>query len=103
MIGASVEPINVFEYETLAQANMDPAQWDFFQGGSDDEVTLRANRAVFERIEFVHVCLWMSVQCARYEYQCAWYFCKHARIGCADGSALHGPSRRRMRNGAGCR
>jgi len=45
-----VEPINVFEYEVLAQAKMDPAHWDYIQGGSDDEVTLRANRAAFERI-----------------------------------------------------
>src|SRR5260370_5938626 len=45
-----VEPVNLFEYEALAQANMAPAFWDFYQGGSDDEVTLRANRAAFERI-----------------------------------------------------
>jgi isopentenyl diphosphate isomerase/L-lactate dehydrogenase-like FMN-dependent dehydrogenase len=45
-----LEPINVFEYEALAQTKMDPAHWDYIQGGSDDEVTLRANRAAFERI-----------------------------------------------------
>jgi len=45
-----VEPVNVFEYEALAQAKMDPAHWDYIQGGSDDEVTLRANRAAFEGI-----------------------------------------------------
>jgi isopentenyl diphosphate isomerase/L-lactate dehydrogenase-like FMN-dependent dehydrogenase len=45
-----VDPVNVFEYEALAQAKMDPAFWDFYQGGSDDEVTLRANRAAFEGI-----------------------------------------------------
>jgi isopentenyl diphosphate isomerase/L-lactate dehydrogenase-like FMN-dependent dehydrogenase len=45
-----MEPINVFEYEVLAQAKMDPAFWDFYQGGSDDEVTLRASRIAFERI-----------------------------------------------------
>jgi len=45
-----VEPINVFEYEVLAQAKMDRAFWDFYQGGSDDEVTLRACRTAFERI-----------------------------------------------------
>jgi 4-hydroxymandelate oxidase len=43
-------PVNVFDYEALAQAKMDPAFWDFYQGGSDDEVTLRANRTAFERI-----------------------------------------------------
>src|SRR6516165_3791675 len=45
-----MDPLNLFEYETLAQAKMDPAHWDFYRGGSDDEVTLRANRAAFERI-----------------------------------------------------
>jgi len=29
---------------------MDPAHWDFIHGGSDDEVTLRSNRASLERI-----------------------------------------------------
>ena len=29
---------------------MEPANWDFYAGGSDDEVTLRANRTAFERI-----------------------------------------------------
>jgi isopentenyl diphosphate isomerase/L-lactate dehydrogenase-like FMN-dependent dehydrogenase len=45
-----VEPINVFEYEVLAQAKMDQAFWDFYQGGSDDEITLRACRTAFERL-----------------------------------------------------
>lgn len=45
-----MEPVNLFEYEALAQAKMAPAFWDFYQGGSDDEVTLRANRATFEHI-----------------------------------------------------
>jgi isopentenyl diphosphate isomerase/L-lactate dehydrogenase-like FMN-dependent dehydrogenase len=43
-------PINIFDYEALAQASMQPVIWDFFYGGSDDEVTLRANRSAFERI-----------------------------------------------------
>ncbi len=38
-----MEPANVNEYETLAQARMEPGAWDFFQGGSDDEVTLHQN------------------------------------------------------------
>jgi isopentenyl diphosphate isomerase/L-lactate dehydrogenase-like FMN-dependent dehydrogenase len=45
-----VEPVNIFDYEALAQARMVPAFWDFYQGGSDDEVTLRANRTAFEHI-----------------------------------------------------
>jgi 4-hydroxymandelate oxidase len=45
-----VEPINISDYEALARACMEPANWDFYAGGSDDEVTLRANRTAFERI-----------------------------------------------------
>jgi len=47
---AFMEPVNVFDYEALAQARMETATWGFYHGGSDDEVTLRANRTAFERI-----------------------------------------------------
>ena len=42
--------INLFDYESLAQARLDSATWGYYAGGSDDEVTLRENRAAFERI-----------------------------------------------------
>jgi isopentenyl diphosphate isomerase/L-lactate dehydrogenase-like FMN-dependent dehydrogenase len=42
--------INLFAYEALAQARLDPATWAYYAGGSDDEVTLRENRAAFERL-----------------------------------------------------
>ena len=45
-----MQPINLSDYETLAQTRVEPAAWDYIQGGSDDEVTLRANRSAFERI-----------------------------------------------------
>ncbi len=45
-----METINISDYEVLARACMEPANWDFYAGGSDDEVTLRANRTAFERI-----------------------------------------------------
>jgi 4-hydroxymandelate oxidase len=45
-----LDPINLFDYEALARTKMDPANWDFIAGGSDDEVTLRSNRAAYERI-----------------------------------------------------
>jgi isopentenyl diphosphate isomerase/L-lactate dehydrogenase-like FMN-dependent dehydrogenase len=45
-----VEPVNILEYEALARARMEPVEWDFYKGGSDDEVTLRTTRAAFERI-----------------------------------------------------
>lgn len=44
-------PINVFEYEALARERLHPAVWDYYSGGANDEVTLRENRAAFERIQ----------------------------------------------------
>ena len=32
-----MDAINLFDYETLAQARMEPAAWGYYQGGSDDE------------------------------------------------------------------
>jgi isopentenyl diphosphate isomerase/L-lactate dehydrogenase-like FMN-dependent dehydrogenase len=46
----SVKPINIREYEALAQSRLDANAWGYYYGGSDDEVTLRANRTAFERI-----------------------------------------------------
>jgi 4-hydroxymandelate oxidase len=43
-------PLNVADYETLAREQLDRATWDYFAGGSGDEVTLRANSAAFERL-----------------------------------------------------
>ncbi|MGH2510693.1 MAG: alpha-hydroxy-acid oxidizing protein, partial [Ktedonobacteraceae bacterium] len=48
--GLLMELINLSDYEAAAQARLDPATWDFYMGGSDDEVTLRANRRAFERM-----------------------------------------------------
>ena len=45
-----MEPLNVFEYGKLAQERMNPAYWEYYNGGSDDEVTLRGSRAAYERI-----------------------------------------------------
>lgn len=46
----AMEPINVSDYEAQAQRRLHQSIWDFYQGGSGDEVTLRENRAAFERI-----------------------------------------------------
>ncbi len=48
-----MQPLNVHEYEALAQEHLErsnPAAWHYYQGGSDDEVTLRENRAAFARL-----------------------------------------------------
>ncbi|HEX8035237.1 MAG TPA: alpha-hydroxy acid oxidase [Ktedonobacterales bacterium] len=41
---------NVFDYERVAQARMEPGAWDYYAGGAGDELTLQENRAAFERI-----------------------------------------------------
>jgi 4-hydroxymandelate oxidase len=47
---SAVRPINIAEYEAIARARLHPAVWDYYSAGADDEVTLRENRAAFERI-----------------------------------------------------
>jgi 4-hydroxymandelate oxidase len=44
-----VEPINVWEYEALARERLDPGAYDYYAGGANDEVTLRANVDAFRR------------------------------------------------------
>jgi 4-hydroxymandelate oxidase len=43
-------PINLFEYEPLARERISAAAWHYFAGGANDELTLRDNRAAFERL-----------------------------------------------------
>jgi isopentenyl diphosphate isomerase/L-lactate dehydrogenase-like FMN-dependent dehydrogenase len=50
-----LEPIhdqlnNIFDYAILAKERMNPVYWDYYEGGSDDEVTIHANQADFARI-----------------------------------------------------
>jgi len=47
---AQPRPLRVQDYEDLARARMEPSTWDYLQGGSDDEVTLRSNREAFARL-----------------------------------------------------
>ncbi len=46
-----MRPINVNDYEVVAKTRMEAGAWDYYQGGSDDEVTVRANRQAFERLQ----------------------------------------------------
>ena len=45
-----LEPANVMDFAPLAKAKLDPIAWDYLEGGSEDEVTLRDNRAAFNKI-----------------------------------------------------
>ena len=46
----SITPINVSDYEALAQTVLPKPVWDYYSGGSEDEITLRANREGFARL-----------------------------------------------------
>ena len=43
-------PLNLFDYETLAEPRMHPALWDFVVDGAGDRLTLAENRRAFERV-----------------------------------------------------
>ncbi|MEO7002437.1 MAG: alpha-hydroxy acid oxidase, partial [Ktedonobacterales bacterium] len=49
IVGAVTRPIIIADYEEIAVARVERTAWDYYRSGSDDEVTLRANRAAFER------------------------------------------------------
>jgi 4-hydroxymandelate oxidase len=45
--------VNVGDYEVAARDVLDPVYFDYFAGGAQDEVTVRANRQAFGRITLV--------------------------------------------------
>ena len=45
-----LKQVNVFDFAKLAKAKLDPIAWDYLDEGSDDEVSLRANRSRFDDI-----------------------------------------------------
>jgi isopentenyl diphosphate isomerase/L-lactate dehydrogenase-like FMN-dependent dehydrogenase len=47
-----MQPNNLLDYEALAEQRMAhiPWAWDYYQGGSEDEVSLRGNRIAFEQL-----------------------------------------------------
>ena len=45
--------INIEDLRTLARRRLPRAIFDFFDGGAEDEVTLRENRAAFERVRLL--------------------------------------------------
>src|SRR3954452_16240616 len=44
-----MQPVNVWDYERLAEEKLDANAHAYFAGGSGDEITLRDNVAAFER------------------------------------------------------
>ena len=49
-----MEPINLFDLEAAARELIPRGAWDYYASGADDEVTLRANRAAYERISIAY-------------------------------------------------
>jgi 4-hydroxymandelate oxidase len=43
-------PVNIFDFEKLAESRLGRDVFDYYVGGAQDEVTLRENRAAYERI-----------------------------------------------------
>jgi 4-hydroxymandelate oxidase len=41
--------LNLFDYEHAAESRLDAAAWGYYAGGANDEVTLRENRAAWDR------------------------------------------------------
>ncbi|HEU4922917.1 MAG TPA: alpha-hydroxy-acid oxidizing protein, partial [Burkholderiales bacterium] len=45
--------VNIEDLRVLAKRRLPRAIFDFFDGGAEDEVTLRENRAAFERVKLL--------------------------------------------------
>ena len=45
------EPLNVWDFERLAEEKLDPGAYGYFAGGAGDEVTLDENVAAFRRLK----------------------------------------------------
>lgn len=45
-----MEPVNVMDFEPIARERLARLAWDYYASGANDEITLRANRAAFDRL-----------------------------------------------------
>ncbi|RSN10333.1 alpha-hydroxy-acid oxidizing enzyme [Nonomuraea sp. WAC 01424] len=48
-----MNPVNLRDFETVAKDKLDPVLYDYFAGGAQDEITVRANEAAFRRLSLV--------------------------------------------------
>lgn len=44
--------INVFDFQRLAESQMNKLPWDYYNSGADDEMTCRENHLAFQRLWF---------------------------------------------------
>jgi 4-hydroxymandelate oxidase len=49
-----MEPVNVFDLEAIAREKLTPEAYAYYAGGAQDEVTLRENRAAFDRLALAY-------------------------------------------------
>jgi 4-hydroxymandelate oxidase len=49
-----MEPVNLFELEALAREKLSREAYDYYASGAQDEVTLRENRAAFDRLSLAY-------------------------------------------------
>ncbi|CUS03719.2 FMN-dependent alpha-hydroxy acid dehydrogenase [Candidatus Promineifilum breve] len=45
-----MDPINIYEYEAIAQAKLTPMAYDYYASGAHDEITLHENHAAYDRL-----------------------------------------------------
>ena len=45
-----MDPINLYDYETLARQRLPPMAYDYYAGGADDELTVQENQAAWRRV-----------------------------------------------------
>src|ERR1044071_6224653 len=48
------EPVNVFDFEAIARQALLREAYDYYAGGAQDEVTLRENRAAYDRLSLAY-------------------------------------------------
>lgn len=46
-----MNPINLYDYETLARGKLSQMAYDYYASGAHDEITLRENHAAYDRIK----------------------------------------------------
>jgi 4-hydroxymandelate oxidase len=49
-----VTPVNITDFEALAREVLSREAYDYYAGGSQDEVTLRENRAAYDRVSLAY-------------------------------------------------
>ena len=53
-IRGGMEPVNLFELEAIAREKLARESYDYYASGAQDEVTLRENRAAYDRLTLAY-------------------------------------------------